>query len=111
MWVWTLGFQNRDLGHLSTAHLVLYQAIEAPAKLLHGTCGVYQMRGVPEETPWGAPGESAQPWALRSPQKTPGDPNSLPTPPSHCLSHPDEPPRNTIPRKLASEVTTFPPTT
>ena len=25
------------------------------------------------------------------------------------LPHPDEPPRNTIPRKLASEVTTFPP--
>ena len=76
--------------------------IEALAKLLHGTCGVYQMRGIPEEPPWGAPEESAQPWALRSPLKTPEDPNSLPAPPSHCMSHPNEPPRKIIPRKPAS---------
>ena len=96
------GLSEQDLGLLSKAHLVLYQAHQSTAKLLHGTCGGCQMRGVPEEPPWGAPEESAQPWALRSPQKTPGDPSSLPAPPSHCMSHPNEPPRKVIPRKPAS---------
>lgn len=94
------------------------KSIEALAKLLHHWWDPLNWGGVPERALWppqGAPGESAQPGPGgtlskirgRTPKlfTIPGDPTPVPAPPLHHSSHPDEPPKKAILRRMPSKVT------